>query len=99
MTARTPKGRGPRVNVGIKPATRDALDRLSELTGQSLSSIAGGMIDDALPQLLHLVKALEQAKADPSLGSSAMHLALIEAQRAALDAQADFLDHLKKPES
>ena len=97
MPARIPKGRGPRINIGISYATREALDRLSELTGQSMSSIAGGMIDDALPQLLHLVRALEQAKDDPSMGSSAIQLALIEAQRAALEAQADFLEHFKKP--
>ncbi|MFB9353043.1 hypothetical protein ACFFUA_37590 [Streptomyces heliomycini] len=97
MSARIPKGRGPRINIGISYATREALDRLSELTGQSMSSIAGGMIDDALPQLLHLVQCIEQAKEDPAAGSSAMHLALIEAQRAALDAQADFLEQLKKP--
>ena len=87
----------PRVNIAIRPATRDALGRLSELTDTSMSSIAGGMIDDALPQLLHLIQCIEQAKEDPDTGSSAMHLALIEAQRAALDAQADFLEQLKKP--
>lgn len=91
------KGRTPRIAIGIRPETKDLLERLAAVMDSSVSKVAGGIIDDAYPQLLSLVEAMEKAKADPATSATTMHLALIQAQRYALEAQADFLENRHKP--
>mgnify|MGYP000254935036 CR=1 FL=1 len=86
-----------RIPIGMDPETKAVLHRLADLMDTSVSKLAGSFLDDARPQLEKLADALERASADPHTSMTTLHLAIIEAQRHALQAQTDFLqDGLKK---
>lgn len=81
-----------RINVAVDPQTKDVIDELADLMDTSFAKLAGSLLDDALPQMTNLRDAVKYAKADPGASYTTMHLALIEAQRKALEAQSDFLE-------
>jgi len=83
-----------RVTCVIDTETKQLLDDLSELMDTSFAKLSGSLLDDARPQLHNLRDAVKNAKADPDTSYTTMHLALIEAQRHALEAQADFLQDI-----
>lgn len=85
-----------RVNVAVQPETAETIKRLARIMDSSLAKLAGSFLDDAQPQLEALADSLEKAKADPSTSMTTLHLAIIEAQRHALQAQADFLEDSQK---
>lgn len=80
-----------RIPIGMEPETKAVLHRLAGLMDTSVSKLAGSILDDARPQLESLASALEDSSTGSSASLTAMHLTLIEAQRHALQAQADFL--------
>lgn len=86
-----------RIPVTMTPETKDVLHRLADLMDTSFARLAGSFLDDARPQLENLADALESFDRDPNVSLTAFHLALIEAQRHALQAQTDFLQEVGKP--
>lgn len=86
-----------RIPISMDPQTKAVLHRLADLMDTSVAKLAGSFLDDARPQLESLAEALEQAAAEPNTSMTSLHLAIIEAQRHALQAQTDFLqDSMKK---
>ena len=55
--------RSPRIQVTLSPEARHLFEKLSELTGQSMSAMLAEIADTALPALQNTVDALEAAKA------------------------------------
>ena len=84
-----------RVSVAIEPETQDTILKLSGLMNTSFAKVAGSFLDDAQPQLQALVDALKDSKSGIS-SAATLQLALIEAQRKALQAQEEFLRALEK---
>jgi hypothetical protein len=85
-----------RVTAAIAPETKAVLDELCDLMDTSFSKLSGSLLDEARPQLEHLRDSIKNAKENPGASYTAMHLALIESQRYALEAQADFLEQIGK---
>lgn len=83
-----------RVTCVIDAETKELLDDLSDAMDTSFAKLAGSLLDDARPQLRNLRDAVRNAKSDPGTSYTTMHLALIEAQRHALEAQSDFLQEI-----
>lgn len=83
-----------RVTVTIDTETKKLLDDLSDAMDTSFGKLAGSLLDDARPQLQNFHEAVNNAKSDPGASYTTMHLALIEAQRQALEAQSDFLQDI-----
>ena len=79
-----------RVSVAIEPETQDTILKLLGLMNTSFAKVAGSFLDDAQPQLQALVDALKDSKSGIS-SAATLQLALIEAQRKALQAQEEFL--------
>lgn len=52
----------PRVSVTLKPKTAALLRRLSEVTGNSISSIIGDLLEDSEPVYERAVRTLEAAR-------------------------------------
>ena len=92
-------GKTPRINIAVSPGTKDVLDRLATVSGKSMASVAGEIIDEAFPQLLALTEALEKAKSDPHASAADLQLAMIQAQRKSLDAHSEFLKPSEKSDS
>ena len=85
-----------RFTVTADAETKAVIDELAELMETSTTKLAGSLLDDSRPHLEKLRDSISEAKANPGATYSTMHLALIEAQRAALDAQSDFLEQIAK---
>jgi len=85
-----------RFTVSVDAATKAVIDDLSELMDTSVTKLAGSLLDDSRPHLEHLRDSIRSAKDNPGTSYTTMHLALIEAQRHALEAQADFLEQIAK---
>ncbi len=85
-----------RTNFAIDSETKAVIDELAELMDTSFAKLAGSLLDDACPQMKNLRDAIKNAKSDPGASYTTMHLALIEAQRHALEAQSDFLEGIAK---
>lgn len=83
-----------RTTTSVSPETKRLIDELAKVMGSSFSSLSGHFLDEAAPQMQQLLNALN----DTSGGTpSLLHLAMIEAQRKALDAQTDFLEQTEEP--
>lgn len=92
-------GRNPRINIGVTPGTKEVLERMAVATETSISKVAGDIIEEAFPQLLVVAEALEKAKSDPHVSMASLQLAMIQAQRYALDVQSDMLKPPKNQDS
>tara|TARA_E500000318_G_scaffold99376_1_gene101371 strand:- start:7 stop:297 length:291 start_codon:yes stop_codon:yes gene_type:complete len=79
-----------RATVAIQTETQDTILKLAGLMNSSFAKLAGSFLDDAQPQLQALVDALKDSKSGIS-SAATLQLALVEAQRKALQAQEDFL--------
>lgn len=53
----------PRLTVTLKPSVQSVLQRLSSLTGDSQSSLVGGLLEQSLPVLERMVQVFEAADA------------------------------------
>lgn len=85
-----------RVPVGFQPSTLAALERLSEVSGQSISGIVSSFMDDAAPALEEIIRALEVAKTKPLKAIDLMQDQLARATVAAGQGQLELVDARKR---
>lgn len=52
----------PRITITLTPRVHAALNRFSELTGKSKSSMVGEILEESIPMFLKLIKVIEAAK-------------------------------------
>ncbi len=85
-----------RLQIPMEESTRASLKRLSDVTGDSMGSLAGHYLDEFEPQIRQLADALEKLKTDPRASAMGMHLMLAQAQRDAIDSQVDLFHSFTK---
>ena len=85
--------KNPRLSLVVSPAVHETLTALSEVTGESASSLVRGLLDQsqpALARMLALLRAVKDAPSEVNKGvASALdrvvdHLAELEGQAAAV---------------
>lgn len=54
-----------RIPIGFQPTTLAALEELSAVTGQSISGLVSGFMDEAVPSFHSIAQALKKAKLEP----------------------------------
>lgn len=54
-----------RVPIGFQPATLAALEELAGATGQSISGLVSGFMDEAVPSFNTITQAIKIAKSKP----------------------------------
>lgn len=91
--------RSPRINIAVTPGTKEVLDRIAAATETSVSKVAGDIIEEAFPQLALVANAIEKAKSNPGASMVDLQLALIQAQRGALDVQSSLIQPSDKSNS
>ena len=57
--------KNPRVQVSLSPATYELIKRLSDVTGESMSAIIGGIVEPSSATLVRLCSFMERAAAAP----------------------------------
>lgn len=85
-----------RLQIPMEESTRVTLKRLSEVTGDSMGSLAGQFLDELEPQLRQLMEAMEQIKSDPRATAAGIHLMLAQAQRDVIDGQSQLFEYVSK---
>lgn len=85
-----------RVPIGFQPSTLAALERLSKVSGQSISGIVSSFMDDAAPALEQIIQALEAAKTKPIAAIDLMQEQLAIAQHAAAQGQLELVESRKR---
>lgn len=98
MTASRGRGRPrnpnkkPRIQVSVDSETKDVIQRLADALGSSVAAIAGSILEDNRKELEIAATAMEESMKNPKSSSKALHLAMIELQRAGLQAHEDFIN-------
>lgn len=82
----------PRIQVAIEPETKAVIQRLADAMDSSFASIAGSILDDNRKELEIAAEAMEKSLKSPQSSSKALHLAMIELQRAGLQVHEDFIN-------
>jgi hypothetical protein len=85
-----------RISIGFQPATLNALQSLSDATGQSISGIVSGFMDEAAPTLGDIAKAVELAKSKPVEAFDLMAEQLAVATEAASQGQLELVELRKR---
>lgn len=85
-----------RVAVGLQPATHKLLEEMAEVSGQSISGIIAGFMDEAAPSLKHIIDALRLAKSKPIAALDLMQEHLAKAQHVASQGQLDLVETRKR---
>lgn len=85
-----------RVPIAFQDSTLEALHRLSDASGQSISGIVSSFMDDAAPALEQIVQALELAKSKPVAALDLMQEQLANAQLAASQGQLELVESRKR---
>lgn len=85
-----------RVPIAFQDSTLEALNRLSDASGQSISGIVSSFMDDAAPALERIVQALELAKSKPVAALDLMQEQLANSQLAAAQGQLELLENRKR---
>lgn len=88
--------RAKRIMIGFQPTTLAALQRLSDVSGQSISGIVSGFMDDAAPALEQIIAALELAKSKPIAALDLMQEQLATAQHVAAQGQLELVESRKR---
>lgn len=78
------KTRNPRIAFVPSDRVRSVLERLSAVSGQSMASIAAGLLDEAAPVLDDQLRAFEQINARPDKAREVLD-GFIAKQRAVID--------------
>jgi hypothetical protein len=85
-----------RIPIGFQPTTMSALQRLADVSGQSISGIVSSFMDDAAPALEQIITALELAKTKPIAALDLMQEQLATAQHVASQGQLDLVETRKR---
>lgn len=85
-----------RVAVSFQPATHAALERLAEVSGQSMSGIVSAFMDDAVEGIEEIVRAVMLAKTKPIEALDLMQEQLAKAQHIASQGQLDLVESRKR---
>jgi len=90
------KAKKYRLQIPMEESTRVTLKRLSDVTGDSMGSLAGQFLDELEPQLRQLMEAMEKIKTDPRATAAGIHLMLAQAQRDAIEGQTELFQSVSK---
>jgi hypothetical protein len=92
----TKKDNRARLMLTLPPDLYDALERLSELAGATMSGICVELLQDAMPALEAMAKAMQQARADNVDAFETLAKMITEAQIKSGQVQLDILDARQK---
>ena len=92
----TKKDNRYRLMLTVPPDLYAALERLSELAGASMSGLCVELLQDAMPALEAMAKALQQARADNVDAFDTLARMITEAQAKASAVQLDMIDARQK---
>lgn len=85
-----------RVPIGFQPATLAALEGLAEASGQSISGLVSGFMDEAAPSFHSITLALKAAKTKPIAALDLMQENLAQAQLMASQGQLHLVESRKR---
>lgn len=84
----------PRLNVTLSPESRAALERFSKATGVAASQFVGSLVQDSIPVIDAMTKAISEARTAPRKAASTMGTALNDALIQAMQAKLDLDEHV-----
>lgn len=70
----------PRLAITLTPETREALERLTQVSGIASSQFVSQMLHDAIPMIDAMTRSFEAAKKSPHRAAEIMQELLTEAQ-------------------
>lgn len=85
-----------RVSIGFQPATFAALEEMASASGQSISGLVAGFMDEAVPSLHSITLALKAAKTKPIQALDMMQENLAHAQANAAQGQLHLIETRKR---
>lgn len=85
-----------RVSIGFQPATFAALEALADASGQSISGLVSGFMDEAAPSFFTITQALKEAKMKPIKALDLMQENLAQAQHLASQGQLQLVESRKR---
>jgi hypothetical protein len=85
-----------RISIGFQPSTYAALERLAVATGQSISGIVSGFMDEGVPEFEQIIKAVQMAKKRPVAALDLLQESLAKAQHLASQGQLDLVETRKR---
>lgn len=85
-----------RLSIPMKIETREAIQRLAEVTGASAGSTAASFLNEMAPSIVRLAEAYKAAKLDPSKGADLVNALADEASEILQEEQAKLNKKVKK---
>jgi hypothetical protein len=85
-----------RVSIGFQPETLAALEGLAAASGQSISGLVSGFMDEAAPSFVSITQAIKAAKTKPIEALDLMQENLARAQHSAAQGQLHLVESRKR---
>lgn len=86
----------PRLSVTLTPESREALERLSKVSGIAASQFITQLIHDAIPVIDAMTRSFEEVKKSPQRAAQMMQEVLVGAQIEAVQQQLGLDSSAKK---